>query len=183
MGGNALFTTDVTKRFAGGGLDTDGVHRDLQERCHGGTHRWDMGHDLRTFQDQRTVHVAYGPPFFIQQPDNPCEQELAIGTLPCRVGIREVLADITQGSCTEQGIAHGMQEHIRIGMAQSTGRMGDTNASEPELTTFDKTVDIKAEADPDHPSVEGFFLPLSNLNPRVKRNVLANGLRWVLAIK
>ena len=69
-------------------------------------------------------------------------------------------------------------------MAQRADRVWNVDTTEPKLTAFHETVDVETETNAYHQLVpSGFFLPLSNLKPRVKRNVLASGLRCVLAIR
>jgi hypothetical protein len=52
--------------------------------------------------------------------------------------------DIAEAHSSEQGIADGMQQHIGIGVSETTFVMGYLNAAEYEVSAFHKLMKIYA---------------------------------------
>ena len=59
----------------------------------------------------------------------------------------EVVADVAHIGCSEDSVADGMDEDVGVGMAEQSMCVLQLNATEPEVASFNKFVDIVAEAD------------------------------------
>jgi hypothetical protein len=57
-----------------------------------------------------------------------------------------VNANVVQPAGSEQGVANGMHEHIRVGMAQESFGVWNLNAAQNELAALDQSVKIKTDA-------------------------------------
>ena len=57
-----------------------------------------------------------------------------------------MIADVTHISSSKNGVADGMNENVCIGMAEQSVCVLQLDSAEPEVASFNKFVDIVAEA-------------------------------------
>jgi hypothetical protein len=57
-----------------------------------------------------------------------------------------VHADVVQPTGPEQGVAYGMYQDIRVGMAQEPFIVWDFDSAQNEIAAFDQPVKIKTDA-------------------------------------
>ncbi|MNF99164.1 hypothetical protein D3C84_820540 [compost metagenome] len=103
------------------------------------------GH-FRRLGDDGVIDVADLPAFGVDQCDDMTQQRTAVGALELRVGVREMLADVTQCSGTEQGIAQGMQQDVTIGVSEQSEAVCNAHAAQSDEIAFSETVHIIAVA-------------------------------------
>src|SRR6266851_9981972 len=65
---------------------------------------------------------------------------------PAFVCAREVLSQVTEGECTEHGIAQGMYHHVSIGVPIQTSFVRNRHATEHKRTSCNQGMDIVTEA-------------------------------------
>src|SRR5690606_38689480 len=66
----------------------------------------------------------------------------AADPLPARIGVREMVSDIAQVGRAKQGIADGMQQHIRIRMAGSSLLGGQFQSAHKKRDSFFQLMDV-----------------------------------------
>jgi hypothetical protein len=66
----------------------------------------------------------------------------AIGSLPLRIGVGEVLPDIPERGRPEQGVGNGVQENIGVGVAVQARLVRNLNAAENESAPVDERVNV-----------------------------------------
>lgn len=86
---------------------------------------------------------------FSQQPVNLTHQFAAVDPLIARIGIGEMPADISQGSCPQQCITQSMQQHIRIRMTQQPFLIRNGHSPDDEITPNHQRMNIKPLSDSD----------------------------------
>jgi hypothetical protein len=63
-------------------------------------------------------------------PSDDLGQEVGPGNpLPLRVGVGEVLSDISQGGCPKQSVGDRVHDHVGVGMPKKSLGMGYRNPS------------------------------------------------------
>ncbi len=101
-------------------------------RCHFGRLRDDGGID---------IHHAIA--CFRQQPVYLAHQLATVDPLVTWIGIGKMPANITQRSCTQQRIAQGMQQYIRVRMAKQSFFIRNGNAADNKIAPGGQLVNIK----------------------------------------
>src|SRR5947209_3098481 len=84
----------------------------------------------------------------LEQPRRELEQIQAGHPFPLRIGVREMLADVTERGRTEQGVDDRVREYVRIGMSFEAERMLDVDAAKNQVAAGREPVDVVAGADP-----------------------------------
>jgi hypothetical protein len=74
------------------------------------------------------------------------QQPTAVGALELRVGVREMLADVTQRSRAEQGIAQGVEQDVTVRMGEQPEAVCNAHAAQSDEIAFSETVHIIAVA-------------------------------------
>src|SRR5690606_1785268 len=88
--------------------------------------------------DPVTVLPEQVPSFF--------QQDDAADPLPARIGVREMVSDIAQVGRAKQGIADGMQQHIRIRMAGSSLFGGQFQSAHKKRDSFFQLMDVVSKS-------------------------------------
>ncbi len=65
-----------------------------------------------------------------------------------RVGVREMLADVAEGRSAQQGIGHGMEHDVGVGMAEQTSGMVDPDPAQDQRPTLDQPVRVVTDPHP-----------------------------------
>ena len=145
---DALLASCEAELLGGGGFDGDVVDVDvhyLGERLfHFGYARIHLG----TFGADGGIDVAYGVAFGCYDVDGFAKQYLGVDVLEFVAFLGwEMVADVAHIGCSEDGVADSMDENVSVGMAEQSMCVLQFDATEPEVASFNKFVDIVAEAD------------------------------------
>lgn len=144
--GNAFTTASKTQPVGGGCFHADAGDGNVQVRGEMLAHRRDMRGQTWVLEDDRSVNVAHLPAMFCQQVDRIGEEDGTRGVLPAWIAGGEMLADIPQCRCAQQGINNCMDQHIGIRMACQTWRVGYLYPAQDEAAVVRELVDIKPDA-------------------------------------
>lgn len=129
MTGNRLTGPQLPQFLVGLGLDADlrGVYA---------KHFADLpadlflkGAELRFFGDHHHVDIPYQESASAHHREDAGKQLAAVDALIRRVGIGKMLPDVPESGGPEQGVADGMEQNIRVGMAQEAFRVRDLDAA------------------------------------------------------
>ena len=75
------------------------------------------------------------------------QQEAAVRALVAHVAVWEVPPNVAQGRRTQQGIHQGVEDHIRIGVAEKPLFIGDRHTAQHQRPPLHQAVDVVALAD------------------------------------
>ena len=78
------------------------------------------------------------------------QQHAAVDALIARVGVGEMVADVTQRGGTQQGIAQGMDGNVGVAVAQQASLPFNLDAAQPQGSTLDQAVYVKSHSDAEH---------------------------------
>ena len=92
--------------------------------------------------DHSRIHIFDGPAVFLQNLRDTAGKTQGIRPLVSRITIRKMKPDIPEGRCAEQSVHNGMDQDIRIGMAEQTFFKGDIHSSQNESPALHKPVYI-----------------------------------------
>lgn len=145
---DSLLASCEAELFGGGGFDGDVIDVDAHDIGEGLLHLGDVWVELGTLCTDGSIDVANGIAFGCYEVDGFAEKYLGIDVLELVTFFRgEVVADVAHVGCTKYGIADGMDENVSVGMAEQSMCVLQFDATEPEVASFNKFVDIVAEAD------------------------------------
>jgi hypothetical protein len=96
------------------GLHRDAFRRYLHDSCKTFTHRHYVRSQLRPLHCYGYVCVDYTPAFLSDKVHDPSQQNLAVDSLEFIRGVREMLSDVPEGQCSEQGVAQCVDGHISV---------------------------------------------------------------------
>ena len=82
-----------------------------------------------------------------------CVTNSALGALPARVGVAEVLADVPEPGGAQQRIAQRVQQHVAVGMRHDAVAVGNAHAAEHDEVPGPEGVYVRTEADAHVPAV------------------------------
>ena len=105
--------------------------------------------DLRCFCCYRRIDVADLIACFTHEGAATAEEDLAVNALVSHIGWGEVYPDITEGSCSKEGVTYSVEEDVCIGVTFEALLKGDLHAAEPKLVAVTEAVDVIAEARPE----------------------------------
>src|SRR5690606_31451780 len=97
--------------------------------------------------DDRSVDIHGCPAVLGEGCDDALQEDLGIRVLERGIGVGELVADIGQARCAEQGVTNGMSQRVGIGMAVETEIGVKGNSSEDQFTTGNGAVDVVAVTD------------------------------------
>lgn len=83
-------------------------------------HLQNVRRELGRWCEHGRIQIAELPAAFAHERGNVTQQRDAVRALVARVGIRKMLADVTERERTEQGIHDGVREHIRVRVTVQT---------------------------------------------------------------
>ena len=126
------------------------VHIHMQHPGNIFPHHRNMGCHLRLLSHNSGIHIADRITFFCQQPAHFLQKLQAVRPLISLISIRKMLADIPQGSCSQQGIRNRMQQHIRIRMSQKPLFKGNIHTANNQLAAFHQLMHIITHTKPAH---------------------------------
>ncbi len=66
----------------------------------------------------------------------------------CRVGIGKQLADVAQAGGPQQGIGHGVQQHVGVAVANGRAIVGDIDAAQSQRSTGRQPMRIVSDSNP-----------------------------------
>jgi hypothetical protein len=144
---DTFFTTGKTELLGGGGLDVDRVQRHLQVLGDQTAHGLDVRRHLRRLGDDGGVDIADHIALGVDQTQHMAQQRTAVGTFEGRIGVGEVLADITQRAGAEQRIAQGMQQHVAIGVGHQAEPVRDAHTAESDEIALAEAMNVVAVTD------------------------------------
>ena len=129
VGRDALFATRKTEFLGGGGFDGDILFVYAHHVSEGLLHQGDVCFQLRTLGADSSVDIAYAVALGGDELYGAAQEYLAVDILKFACGVGEVIAYVAQVSCTQEGIADGMDEYIGIGVAEETSVVFEADAA------------------------------------------------------
>ena len=102
-----------------------------------------QGFEFGAFATHGNMDVAYFVTSLPDEPNGIAQQYLAVDVFILRRRIGKVKADVAHCRRSQKGIAHGMNQHIGIGVSQQAKRVVDAYAAQPQLPAFDQPVHVK----------------------------------------
>ena len=109
-----------------------------------------MRGNLRLFGHQGGIHVHNPSRPKRHLPGGFLQKYFAPHRVPAGVGIREEMPDIGLPDGSQNRIANGVHQDIRIGMAVQALRVRYLDTAEEELATLDQPMDVIAYTDMVH---------------------------------
>ena len=110
-------------------------------------HRRHVRRDFRRLRDQRDVEIADVKAASGGERRDVAEQHPAVGVLPARIGIGKVRSDVAQRERAEDGVAHGVQQDIGVGVAVEAALVRNDHAAQHEPAAGDERMDVEPVAD------------------------------------
>ena len=147
MRGNALFGAGKAQPLLGGRLD-----RNLLDRAADGggkvlAHLQNVRRELGRLCEYGRIQIAELPAAFAHERGNVTQQRDAVRALVARVGIRKMLADVTERERAEQGIHDGMREHIRVRVTVQTKLKRNVHTADDARSAGDQSVYVVTVSD------------------------------------
>ena len=103
---------------------------------------------LWLFQHHGCINVANAVAFIGQQLHHIFQQNFTVDAFEIGRGIGKVQADVAQIGRTQQCIANGVDQHIRIGVPISAFFSRNLDTAQPEWMALAEGMDVIAEANP-----------------------------------
>ena len=119
-GGHTLATTRETKFLSSRGLDTHFIRRNSEQRRHYLPHERNVRVYLRGLGANSDIHVTHPEAFVRKQFHHPGQQNLRIGTLIGRVGVRKIITYIPQSGSTQKSITQSVESYICVTMPEKS---------------------------------------------------------------
>ena len=133
MGGNAEALAGEAEVLLRRSLDADGVHGQTEGVGNVPAHGRDMRGQLRALAENRGVDVADLIAVLGDDAGDLAGQGQRVRALVGGVVIREVLADVAQRRRAQYSVHYGVQQHIRVGVAEQALLIRDLHAAHNEL--------------------------------------------------
>ena len=105
-----------------------------------------MRPDAGGLPDDRGVHELDRPPCLPYPGEGHGEETHGVRAPVGRVGVGEVLAEVSQTRRSQEGVGHGVGQDVGIGMAQETPLVGNRHATEADRALPAESVHVEAEA-------------------------------------
>ena len=106
-----------------------------------------MRRELGRLREHGRIQIAELPAALAHERGNVPQQRNAVRALVARVGIRKVLADVTERERTEQGIHDGMREHIRVRVTVQTKLKRNVHTADDARSAGDQSVYVVTVSD------------------------------------
>ena len=136
MAGNTLHAARKAKMFLGSGLHIHPVNGQIQRICNMLRHLRNERSYLGSLSNQRHIHIAHAIALrrhlFAHQP----QQFQGIRTFISGVSVWKMVADVPESCCSQQGIRHRMEEHIRVAVTQKPLFKGNMHAAQNQIPAF-----------------------------------------------
>src|SRR5215471_15728870 len=108
-----------------------------------------MGREFGRLRDQRRIQVAEDVAGAACPLPNLAKKLPAVRVLVRRVGIRKMRADVASADGTEDGVAHRMQQYVRVRMSVKPQLERNRDSPEHEAAPRDQHMYIETVADAD----------------------------------
>ena len=129
------------------------------------SHPVPVGPDFGSFSDEAYICVHHLPAPLRKITHNLLQQSCRICALVGRVGIREVLTDVTESCGPQQGVHEGMEHHVGVAVTCKTAVVRDLTAHENEGTMLlwsGEPMDIKPLSHSDRGHLSTWWLPVDS---------------------
>lgn len=144
MGGYALARPGEAHALLGGGFHADKFVADPAGGGNIAAHSVYIRAHFRPLSDNGAIDIHYRETFIRKHLNDLGEQLEAVRTLVFCVIVGEKAADIAERGGAEQGVAHGMEQHIRVGVTEQTFFIRNLNAAYYQLPALDEAVNVVA---------------------------------------
>lgn len=145
-GGDAFFTAGETEFFRSSRFDGYAVDVDFQGAGDVDAHFFPVGADFGELTDDGGIDIDDFIARFPDQAFDIGQQDQAVRVFPFRVRRREMFADITQSGGSQEGVADGVAQHVRIAVPGETFIEGDFHSAEDKFAIRRESVDVEALA-------------------------------------
>ena len=165
LGSKALAPAREPQFLGGSGLYVKGVGGKAEQRGHVVPHPVPVGSDLGSFSDETDIRIHHLPAPFGKITNDLFQQPGRIRALVGGIGIREVLADVTESCGAQQGVHEGMEHHVGVAVTCKTAVMRDLTAHENEGAVIfgcGEPVDVEPLSDPDRGHRSTWWLPVDS---------------------
>src|SRR5262245_6272462 len=108
--------TDVPDRLAGLGLYVHCRLVHTGQDCEGGSYLSFVRPECRRLGEDGDIQCLRPPPQFGYSCDRLLEKESTVRPGPSEIGVGIDVADVAEAGCTENGIRHGVKDHVRVRM-------------------------------------------------------------------
>ena len=135
--------------LAGLGLHCDLFGLDVEDLGQSPAHGPVVWGQLGPLGENDAVDVADPPPGLSSGLPGRIEH---LGRVPIavgRVGVGKNLADVAQGGRAEHGVAHGVQQHVGIAVAQQSAVVGNVDPTQPQRPAGLEPMGVVSDSDAD----------------------------------
>ena len=130
LGSDAFRTAEESQAFGGRRFDIHVFGTDLEKVGDLSADLVAVGAYFRGFGEHGDVGVSNTQMARAKQLDDVADESLAVGALPARVGIFEVLTDVAQARCTQEGVTQGVQYYVSVRVRDDATRVRNAHATE-----------------------------------------------------
>ena len=107
-------------------------------------------HELRFLRNQGRVDIDNGSLVKTNLARGFFEKNFTGSAAPTRISVWKKLANIAFSNCTQNRVANGMHQHIRIGMSVQTFAVRNFHAAQNKASSFDERVNIITDSNVSH---------------------------------
>lgn len=117
--------------FGGGGFDRDTVGGEVKICGDVLYHRRNIGEEFGRLGNDGDIDVYGAEVALLADDAEGLTQELTrVCALVARISIRKMVADVTEGSRAQEGVAEGVEGHVGIAVAEETAVVWDFYAAQ-----------------------------------------------------
>lgn len=143
---NTFFTSYIAHALTGGCLYCHSFYRKLTQASNVFTHGRLEWQDLRRLKNKRAVDIDDAIAMLVKQSHCMLDKLGAGSPLPPRVGIGEMLTNVSHCYGAEKCVNESVKDHVTVAVSNSADRRWDLHACKYQRLTFGHTVDIESKS-------------------------------------
>jgi hypothetical protein len=152
---NGFSTADRIQSLAAFGLHANLGGFDSELCSHFLPHPRDVESELGPLEPNCRVDIDDGVASRVEQFAHVPQEKQARSVLPAGRRVGEMLPDVAESGCPQQGIADGVGERVAIGMPDRPFAEWDSHSTQDQLAAGSKAVDVIAKANPERGKDKG----------------------------
>ena len=149
-GGDAFFAANKSQAFVGGRLDADLLDVEAERFADAQFHIRNVRKHTRRLCQERGIEIDDGPTAKGDLPGSFLQEHTARRILPPRIRVGKEVADVHLSDGSEDGVANGVHQDVRVGVSQQTRGVRDFDASQNEFSAGSEGVNIVANSNVKH---------------------------------